>query len=268
MEVDKNGGGLGRLTAFWCIAFFAFSIGAYAYDMELRDLDLSDWACLDRPGGDDGGKKDRLERNQMKGRRPIDTTGMQFPALDWKGFLELVRGYDQQLGGSANRTEVTTKEQQQDLLKFQDRTVSITGWLLVAYPGPKESCNCNDKTIHDWHLEVFENKSDHPPDIGDPTGIICEVSPRTEQTIYTSGARIKNLAGYVRLENLTDQSTGHPAHKVRVTGYILWDDEHNGTNDIGETIAWREDAKGNYHPWRQTAWEIHPVFAIEDLGTE
>ena len=86
MEVDKNGGGLGRLTAFWCIAFFAFSIGAYAYDMELRDLDLSDWACLDRPGGDDGGKKDRLERNQMKGRRPIDTTGMQFQLWIGRGF--------------------------------------------------------------------------------------------------------------------------------------------------------------------------------------
>jgi hypothetical protein len=38
MKVDKNGGGFGRLTAFSCIAFFAFSIGVHAYDMELRDI--------------------------------------------------------------------------------------------------------------------------------------------------------------------------------------------------------------------------------------
>src|SRR5438094_8495681 len=101
-------GGFVRLTAFWCITFFAFSIGVYAYDMELRDLDLSDWACLDRLGGDDGGQKDRLERNQMKGRRPIDTTGMQFLALDCKGFSELVHGNDQQLVIPATRTGTTT----------------------------------------------------------------------------------------------------------------------------------------------------------------
>jgi hypothetical protein len=267
MTIARHCGVFAGLTVFCCVIFFAFSVGVYAYDMELRDLDVSDWSCLDRPGGDDGGKKDRLERNEMKGRRPIDTTGMQFPALDWNGFLELVRGYDHQLG-AVRRTEITTKDQQRNLFKFQDRTVSITGWLLVAYPGPGESCNCNDKAIHDWHLEVFENRSDHAPDIGDPTGIICEVSPRTEQTVYKSGVRIQNLARYVRLEDLTDQSTGHAAHKVRITGYILWDDEHNGENDIGKTIERRDVNKGYYHPWRQTAWEIHPVFAIEDLGTE
>jgi hypothetical protein len=89
MKIYENGGRI-TLTA-WCIAFLAFAVGLHGYDKELRDLDLSDWPCLDRPGGED----------------------------------------------------------------------------------------------------------------------------------------------------LTDQSTGHPPHKVPVTGYALCDDEHNEANDVGETIGWR-----------------------------
>jgi len=30
---------------------------------------------------------------------------------------------------------------------------------------------------------------------------------------------------------------GHKAKKVRVTGYLLWDDDHNESADVGSTIA-------------------------------
>ena len=58
------------------------------------------------------------------------------------------------------------------------------------------------------------------------------------------------------------QATGHAACKVRVTGYLLWDDDHNGSADVGSTI---QDFSNNgfHHPWRSTAWEIHPVIKIE-----
>jgi len=60
------------------------------------------------------------------------------------------------------------------------------------------------------------------------------------------------------------QATGHEAQKVRITGYLLWDDKHNGSADAGSTIQWI-GSNGFHHPWRSTAWEIHPIMKIEPL---
>ena len=58
------------------------------------------------------------------------------------------------------------------------------------------------------------------------------------------------------------QATGHDACKVRVTSYLLWDDDHNGSADVGSTIQ-SFSKNGFHHPWRSTAWEIHPVIKLE-----
>jgi hypothetical protein len=52
-----------------------------------------------------------------------------------------------------------------------------------------------------------------------------------------------------------------------VTGYLLWDDEHNGVADVGTTIR-TIGANKYHHPWRSTPWEIHPVLKIEALDAE
>jgi hypothetical protein len=116
--------------------------------------------------------------------------------------------------------------------------------------------------FHDWHLEIFENPSDHAPQGGDPTPIICEITPRTERAIYRDNMRIQSLAGFFRLQDASYKATGHNAQKVRVTGYLLWDDDHNGSADVGSTVQWFSK-NGFHHPWRSTAWEIHPVVKIE-----
>jgi hypothetical protein len=48
------------------------------------------------------------------------------------------------------------------------------------------------------------------------------------------------------------------AKKVRVTGYVLWDDDHNGSADVGSTVEYFS-RNGFHHPWRSTAWEIHSI---------
>jgi hypothetical protein len=72
------------------------------------------------------------------------------------------------------------------------------------------------------------------------------------------------LAGFIRAPDLTIEPTGHVARKIRVTGYLLWDDEHNGSADVGTSI--RAIGANKYHqPWRSTAWEIHPAIKIEAI---
>ncbi len=110
--------------------------------------------------------------------------------------------------------------------------------------------------------------ADHPPQVGDPTPIICEITPRTQASLYQSGVRLQKLAAFFRLPDLSFAATGSKPRKIRVTGYLMWDDEHNKADtDVGSTIGWFSK-EGYHHPWRSTGWEIHPVLKIEDLRTE
>jgi hypothetical protein len=38
--------------------------------------------------------------------------------------------------------------------------------------------------------------------------------------------------------------------------------DHNGSADVGLTIQWSSSNRF-HHPWRSTAWEVHPVIKIE-----
>jgi hypothetical protein len=129
-----------------------------------------------------------------------------------------VREYDSRLQ-SKRRGELTAA-QKDELDSYENKIVSLTGWLVLAYAGPPETTNCGSPIFHDWHLEIFENPGDHPPQVGDPTPIICEITPRTEQSLYRDGIRIQSLAGFFRRQDVSYQATKHKAKKVRVTGYL------------------------------------------------
>jgi hypothetical protein len=82
---------------------------------------------------------------------------------------------------------------------LKPQIVSLTGWLVSSDAGAQETANCGDATFHDWHLEIFEHFGNHVPRIGDPTPIICEITPRTEKSLYDWGIRIQCLASFFRL---------------------------------------------------------------------
>jgi len=134
----------------------------------------------------------------------------------------------------------------------------------LTYSSKAESANCYDAAFHDWHLEVFAQPMDHPPFVGDATPIISEVTPRTEKPLYDEGMRLLALAGFIRLLDNTFQATGHPPHKIRVTGYLMWDDLHNDPEAVGRKVTMIATDKF-HHPWRASAWEIHPVLKVEKL---
>lgn len=236
----------------------AFAAG----DDELRDLGVTDWPCLNQLSGT-AKTPDGIERNLQKNRSPIDLNSAKIEALDAAGFLKKVAAYDAQLKAQ-RRTELTASDKEK-LRGFEDQLVSLTGYLVLAYSGPPETCNCGDKVHHDHHLEIFEQSADHHPQPGDPTPIICEITPRTEQLIYRSGTRLQEIAGFFR-SHKQYIPTNHPSQLVRITGYVMWDDEHNGTADIGSTVQYITPGNGFHHPWRSTAWEIHPVVKVEHLN--
>ncbi|MEY2558547.1 MAG: hypothetical protein QOE34_1972 [Verrucomicrobiota bacterium] len=228
-------------------------------DRELKEIDLAPWECRDRPEGS-AKTPDGAERNRLKNRSTAEVTRLNLKPMETASFLQFVAGFDAQTKGTRRKDLSSGQRPQLDPLEKQ--IVSFVGYLVLAYAGPPESTNCGSMDFHDWHLELFDKPLDHAPQIGDPTPIICEITPRTQSAIYRDGARIQTMAGFIRAPDMTIEPTGHPARKVRVTGYLLWDDEHNGVADVGTTI--RTFGANKYHqPWRSTAWEIHPVLKIE-----
>jgi hypothetical protein len=252
-----------KAAASLCLAVAATVLASPATigteDIELRDLDVTRWDCANQTDGT-AKTQDTIERNRMKNRWPVDLSLFTVEPLDTAAFLKKVREYDSRIQG--RRRGELTADQKNQLDSYENQMVSLTGWLVLAYAGPPETTNCGNAIFHDWHLEIFENPSDHAPQVGDPTPIICEVTPRTEQRLCRDGVRIQSLAGFFRLQDRSFRPTGHKAHKIRVTGYLLWDDEHNGSADVGSSIQY-VTSNGFNHPWRSTAWEIHPVMKIE-----
>ena len=230
-------------------------------DRELKEFDLTGWNCLDKLEGS-ARTPDGVERNRLKNRSWIDPAGAKVKTFDTAGFLAEVASFDASTRrrrrkelSAAEKTELDGREKQ---------LVSLTGYLVLAYAGPPESTNCGDIDIHDWHMEIFPKASDHPPEIGDPTPIICEITPRTQNAVYRDHIRMQELAAFIRAPDLSHEPTGHLARRIRLTGYMLWDDDHNGSADVGTAIE--KIAANKYHqPWRSTAWEIHPVMKIELL---
>ncbi len=231
-------------------------------DRELKELDLKVWDCVSHFEGS-ARTPDGVERNRLKNRSPLELAGQNISSMDTAAFLRHLADFDSQTKNKKRKEVSPAQKKQLDLLEKQ--IVSLTGYLVLVYPGPPETTNCKSVDFHDWHLEVCEKPPDHPPQIGDPTPIICEISPRTQTAIYQDNIRLQQLSAYFRRSDLTYESTGHKAQKIRVTGYLLWDDEHNDSQkDVGTTI--RSIGRDLYHhPWRSSAWEIHPVLKIEKL---
>jgi hypothetical protein len=228
-------------------------------DRDLKLFDLAGWPCVERLQGS-ARTPDGIERNTLKNRSPIHLAGLDVPKLDTAGFLRTVSAFD--AATKRKRRKDLDPPEKQLLDSLEKQVVSLTAYLVLAYAGPPETTNCASIDFHDWHLELFDQPLDHAPGIGDRTPIICEITPRTQNGIFRDGIRIQKSAGFFRRPDLETESTGQPAQRVRITGFLLWDDEHNGVSDVGTTIQ-RIGANKYHQPWRRTAWEIHPVLKIE-----
>jgi hypothetical protein len=237
---------------------------------ELRDLYITGWDCLSRDGGSAIAPADR-QRNRMK-NRPWREPPADAPDWSFSEFIAQSRRFDSVLAAPsrtpARNRRSLTPIQEQRLATIENRVVSVTGWVVIAYGTGAETTNCGSRQNHDWHIEVVPSPRSHPPRAGDATAIIAEVTPRTERVLYRAGVRLQRMAAFIR-EGAPPNIRAHPAadrpRKVRITGYLLWDDQHNAAEtDIGDAVR-RGGGTAYHHPWRATAWEIHPILRIELL---
>ena len=142
----------------------------FAQDTELRDLDVSHWFCLSKPAGI-ATKPDEQERNLMKNRNSPGTLPLNLEQLDYHLLPEEGRCLRRGAQGRAPFDLDQAREQHRWLRK-SDR---LADWLVSPrYAGLAESTNCNDATFHDWHLEVFAQSSDHPPQVVIPLRLFAK----------------------------------------------------------------------------------------------
>jgi hypothetical protein len=120
---------------------------------------------------------------------------------------------------------------------------TITGYVYDVKPGGVETVNCHarDWADRDTHIELVLD----PMQSGETQRVIVEVTPRWRAIMAARGVDWST-------RTLRDHLLGR---WVKVTGWMLFDVEHK---DQAENTA-----PGWPRNWRATAWEIHPITAIE-----
>ncbi len=107
--------------------------------------------------------------------------------------------------------------------------VRLTGYVLHAKESGVESCNGYSDTLRDFHIWIADAPTD---DKG--SAVIVEMTPRW-----------KSVHPEWQLREL--DRLARDRAMVRVTGWLLWDEEH--PDEVGKS--------------RGTQWEVHPVTNFE-----
>jgi hypothetical protein len=136
-----------------------------------------------------------------------------------------------------------------DIARWSDENAAIIeGYVAGVKVGGVESVNCHthQAAYRDTHIELTLK----PNDNDESTYVIVEVTPQMRQKMAAAGTDWSTSA-------LRRQLLGR---WVRVTGWLLFDREH--TENAANTNP------GGTRLWRATAWEIHPITAIEVLPSK
>jgi hypothetical protein len=121
-----------------------------------------------------------------------------------------------------------------------DRAGSIEGVVVRVHDAARESANCFSPTRVDAHLEVAQ-RLDAPPN----QRVVVEVTPPMRDWASGQGEDWSTAT-------LQRELTGR---RVRIQGWLMFDEEHDRESE--------NTNPGHSENWRATAWELHPVTAIQ-----
>jgi len=144
------------------------------------------------------------------------------------------------------RSLATTDPKAVYLKKMESQPVVVEAYLAMAKNGGKETTNCNSKDRTDIHVETDGTDAGDPKEARDQV-VVAEMTPWfIEKNSSWTLDTVKQYAAYRPGYSGTMQ---HPSTKVRIYGWLFFDNWHSGDGSIGT--------------WRGTAWEIHPITRIE-----
>ncbi|MEY2561158.1 MAG: hypothetical protein QOG51_1573 [Verrucomicrobiota bacterium] len=122
---------------------------------------------------------------------------------------------------------------QQDLAaRWESQAVTVEGFLLHVVKEGKEACNCGSTQYVDHHMWLAPTAT-----ASRARAMVVEISPR-------AWAKHPTWATNTPFNPLVKEKT-----KVRMTGWLTFDQEHN--EQVGKT--------------RGTLWEVHPVTQVQVL---
>lgn len=121
---------------------------------------------------------------------------------------------------------------------LERKAVTVQGYLIRARREGPETVNCESRSLHDYHLYVTDRH-----DASSAESVIAEMTPRwiALYPSWTGGGAGYETASIDRLRG----------QEVRITGWLLYDQEHWDMVDRGQ---------------RATPWEIHPVTNVQYLS--
>ncbi|MFI5263353.1 MAG: hypothetical protein ACHQM6_02430 [Candidatus Kapaibacterium sp.] len=111
----------------------------------------------------------------------------------------------------------------------ENRGVQVVGYLAHAKESGAEACNGKSEIYHDFHLWLTDS-----PGVDKREGIVVEVTPYWKEQ-------------FPAWKLTTFEKLASEQAKVRVSGWILWDEEHG--DEVGKS--------------RSSLWEIHPITKFE-----
>ena len=127
----------------------------------------------------------------------------------------------------------------------ESKAVMLEGFLAMTKDGGVEGVNCKSSTRLDTHMEIVDNDTEDPRN-NRPRHVVTEVTPWFHDVVpeWSTNA-LGQLASYVG--GYGASTAKNPPTKVRIYGYLFFDEAHASGADS----------------WRGTAWEIHPITKIE-----
>jgi hypothetical protein len=162
--------------------------------------------------------------NSLKNRDKPPTTARLYTVT------QLLNGLPKTLPKQKVHRDAWSAAQRDLAAKWESRAVVAQGYLLHVVQEGKEACNCGSTQYVDHHLWLAAT-----PGSSRTKAMVVEVSPRSWTTHPTWS------------NNNTFQNVIAAKSKVRVAGWLTWDQEHK--EQLGKT--------------RQTLWEVHPIHQIQ-----